>query len=142
MEGGRRMHRRERRQTLGAPVFISAVLENQPSLKISPSSLPLCLYMDEKAILRGKGSKTKQESKEVSILPHLMVGSSHVSLTKQVFYQYEKAVGVDLWDSHYEHDFDIIMRTKQVFYQYQKAVGVDLWDSHYEAHLQKLKELN
>ncbi|GER56957.1 hexokinase [Striga asiatica] len=30
--------------------------------------------------LRGKGSKTKQESKEVSIPPHLMVGSSHVSL--------------------------------------------------------------
>ncbi|GER43616.1 hexokinase, partial [Striga asiatica] len=29
--------------------------------------------------LRGKGSKTKQESKEVSIPPHLMVGSSHFS---------------------------------------------------------------
>ncbi|KAL6493065.1 Floral homeotic protein [Orobanche gracilis] len=35
--------------------------------------------------------------------------------------------------------------TKQVFDQYQKAVGVDLWNSHYEKmqrHLQKLKEIN
>ncbi|KAL3639113.1 Floral homeotic protein [Castilleja foliolosa] len=35
--------------------------------------------------------------------------------------------------------------TKQVFDQYQKAVGVDLWNSRYEkmqGHLQKLKEVN
>ncbi|KAK6115281.1 hypothetical protein DH2020_007550 [Rehmannia glutinosa] len=35
--------------------------------------------------------------------------------------------------------------TKQVFDQYQKAVGVDLWNSHYEkmqGHLQKLKDVN
>ncbi|KAL0351808.1 UNVERIFIED_CONTAM: Floral homeotic protein DEFICIENS [Sesamum calycinum] len=35
--------------------------------------------------------------------------------------------------------------TKQVFDQYQKAVGVDLWSSHYEKmqeHLKKLKDVN
>ncbi|KAL8059129.1 hypothetical protein ABFX02_03G066600 [Erythranthe guttata] len=35
--------------------------------------------------------------------------------------------------------------TKQVFDQYQKAVGVDLWNTHYQKmqdHLQKLKEVN
>ncbi|XP_073276308.1 floral homeotic protein DEFICIENS isoform X2 [Primulina huaijiensis] len=35
--------------------------------------------------------------------------------------------------------------TKQLFDQYQKAVGVDLWSSHYEKmqeHLKKLKEVN
>ncbi|XP_075507808.1 floral homeotic protein DEFICIENS isoform X2 [Primulina tabacum] len=35
--------------------------------------------------------------------------------------------------------------TKQLFDQYQKALGVDLWSSHYEKmqeHLKKLKEVN
>ncbi|GER49738.1 hexokinase [Striga asiatica] len=128
MGGGCRMHRRERRQTL---VYL-CVCTWTKKLLFYALDLGGTNFRVMWVQLRGNGSKTKQESKEVSIPPHLMVGSSHVK-SFMIFISPGLAKGA------LPFSFSVRQLSLESGTPIKWLKGFLIEDA---AHLQKLKELN